>query len=399
MTVFNHSLIWFGAAISIAEILTGALLAPLGFAQALAAIVLGHLIGGVFMYLAGLIGARTGLSAMETVKGAFGARGGLLFAALNVLQLVGWTAVMIHSGAAAAASLFPADPRAWCAMIAALIGIWVALGVGGALRLNVVTMAALFVLSALLCQVVFSGGGVGTPPQGGMTFGTGVELSVVMPLSWLPLISDYTRHAARRPRAVTFAGAAVYGLASCWMYVIGLGAAILTGESDVARILAVAGFGGAALLIVLGSTVTTTFLDVYSAGVAATSIVPKLNERKVAALVCLAGAALAAFTPVTHYESFLYFISSVFAPMAAVLVVDYFVFASPGATRRFNFANLTTWAVGFVLYRVLLARSIETPVGLTVPVMAVTAALALVVGRHHSRRKSRFHPDRCPIGS
>ena len=121
--------------------------------------------------------------------------------------------------------------------------------------------------------------------------------------------------------------------------------------------------------------------DVYSAGVASASIVPKLDERKVAALVCLAGAALAAFTPITRYESFLYFISSVFAPMAAVLVVDYFVFASPGAKRRFNVGNLAVWTVGFVLYRGLLAHGIETSVGLTVPVMAATATLALIAGR------------------
>ena len=56
MTAFNHGLIWFGAAISIAEILTGTLLTPLGFQKALAAIVLGHLIGGLLMYLTGLIG-------------------------------------------------------------------------------------------------------------------------------------------------------------------------------------------------------------------------------------------------------------------------------------------------------------------------------------------------------
>ncbi len=381
MTVVNHGLIWFGAAISIAEILTGAMLAPLGFGRALAAIALGHAVGGVFMYLAGMIGARTGLSAMETVKGAFGTRGGLLFAALNVTQLVGWTAVMIHAGAGAAVSLLPAPFWIWCAAIAALVALWVALGIGGAFRLNLVTMIALFALSALLSRVVFAGGGVGSPSTGAMTFGGAVELSAAMPLSWLPLIADYTRHASRRPRAVTFAGAAVYGLASCWMYVIGLGAAILTGESDVARILAAAGFGGAALAIVLGSTVTTTFLDVHSAGVASVSIASRLDERKVAGLVCLAGAVLAAFTPITRYEAFLYFISSVFAPMAAVLVVDYYGFRSPGAGRRFNSANLGVWTAGFVLYRVLLACGVETAVGLTVPVMAATGALAWVAQR------------------
>jgi len=98
-SVFSNGLLWFGAGISIAEILTGMLLAPLGFAKAFAAIILGHLIGGTVMYLAGLIGGRTGGSAMETVRISFGTQGAKLFAGLNVIQLVGWTAVMVASAA------------------------------------------------------------------------------------------------------------------------------------------------------------------------------------------------------------------------------------------------------------------------------------------------------------
>lgn len=52
-----------------------------------------------------------------------------------------------------------------------------------------------------------------------MSFGAAVELSVAMPLSWLPLISDYTRE-AEKPLAATAASAVVYGLVSVWMYVI-----------------------------------------------------------------------------------------------------------------------------------------------------------------------------------
>ncbi len=59
-----------------------------------------------------------------------------------------------------------------------------------------------------------------------MTFGAAVELAVAMPLSWLPLISDYTRE-AKEPVKATAVSAIVYGLVSCWMYVIGMGAAIL----------------------------------------------------------------------------------------------------------------------------------------------------------------------------
>ena len=100
-STFQNGLIWFGAGVSLAEILTGTAFAPLGMAKGLAAIVIGHIIGCAMMLLAGLIGGRTGRSAMETVKMSFGQKGGLLFAFLNVLQLVGWTAIMIYDGALA----------------------------------------------------------------------------------------------------------------------------------------------------------------------------------------------------------------------------------------------------------------------------------------------------------
>ena len=40
-SVFSNGLIWFGAGVSIAEILTGTYFAPLGFGKAMAAILLG----------------------------------------------------------------------------------------------------------------------------------------------------------------------------------------------------------------------------------------------------------------------------------------------------------------------------------------------------------------------
>ena len=52
--IFENGLIWFGAAVSLAEILTGTYIAPLGFQKGLAAILVGHLIGCVLLYLAGI---------------------------------------------------------------------------------------------------------------------------------------------------------------------------------------------------------------------------------------------------------------------------------------------------------------------------------------------------------
>lgn len=64
------------------------------------------------------------------------------------------------------------------------------------------------------------------------------------------------------------------------MYVIGMGAAIFTGEYDIAVIMVKAGLGIAALIILVFSTVTTTFLDAWSAGISAESLSAKLNGKR-----------------------------------------------------------------------------------------------------------------------
>ena len=120
-TNFENGLIWFGAGVSIAEIITGTYFASLGFKRALLAIVVGHIIGGVLLYLAGLIGANTEKSAMETVKMNFGEKGGKIFALLNVLQLVGWTAIMIYDGAISTSHVFSTSHIIWAILIGLLI--------------------------------------------------------------------------------------------------------------------------------------------------------------------------------------------------------------------------------------------------------------------------------------
>lgn len=124
-STLSNALIWFGAAVSIAEILTGTLIAPLGFSKGLAAIIIGHVIGCALLYFTGIIGAKTEKSSMETVKISFGQKGSLLFSTLNVLQLVGWTAVMIVSGAAAASSVYNiGGDWVWSIAIGVLIALW-----------------------------------------------------------------------------------------------------------------------------------------------------------------------------------------------------------------------------------------------------------------------------------
>lgn len=377
-SVFSNGLIWFGAGVSIAEILTGTYFAPLGFEKALLAILLGHLIGGLMMFAAGMIGAREKRSAMETVKMSFGGKGSLLFAILNILQLVGWTAIMIYDGALAANGIFATGEWLWAVVIGVLIIVWILVGLTNLGKLNTVAMAALFVLTLVLFKVIFFGGnGAVSVADDSLSFGAAVELAVAMPLSWLPLISDYTRE-AEKPFAATCASVVVYSIVSIFMYIIGMGAAIYTGESDIAQIMLKAGFGVVGLLIIVFSTVTTTFLDAYSAGVSCVSISSRIPEKWAAIIVTIIGTIAAIVYPMDNITDFLYLIGSVFAPMIAVQIADYFILKKADSLAiSFDVKNLLIWLVGFVLYRVLMR--VDTPVGNTLPDMVITIVLCLIV--------------------
>ena len=373
-SVFDNALIWFGAGVSIAEILTGTAFAPLGFRKGILAILIGHVIGCYLMYLAGIIGGRERKSAMETVKLAFGSEGSLLFAALNVLQLVGWTAIMIYDGALAANGIAATGHALWAVVIGALILLWLFIGLTNLGKVNTVAMAALFILCLLLGRVIFFGGNTPAMVEGELSFGAAVELGVAMPLSWLPLISDYTRE-AENPEAATLASVITYGLVSSFMYLIGMGAAILTGEYDISVIMVKAGMGAAGLLIIVFSTVTTTFLDALSAGISAVSISPRISEKWASVAVTIIGVIGAVFFPMDDITGFLYLIGSVFAPMIAVQIADYFILNRRSDRKDFDLVNLLCWFAGFLMYRLLMRFDI--PVGNTLPDMVFTILLCL----------------------
>ena len=384
-SVFENGLIWFGAAVSIAEIMTGTYFAPLGFSKGLLAILLGHVIGCIMLFLAGLIGGKVRKSAMETAKMSFGSKGALLFSVLNIIQLVGWTAIMIFDGALAANGIFNMGSWVWCAIIGALIVLWILIGIKNLGKVNTVAMAALFALTIVLSFVIFGKGNVLNISSESMTFGAAVELSVAMPLSWLPLISDYTRE-AKHPIKATAASAITYGIVSCWMYVIGMGAAIFTAESDIAQIMVKAGLGVAGLLIVVFSTVTTTFLDAYSAGVSSESLSRNISGKLIAVAVTVIGTFGAIFLPLYDITDFLYFIGSVFAPMIAIQIADFFILKQNTEESTFNIRNLAVWLAGFIIYRLLMR--VDIVVGNTLPDMLITIAVCVAVDRIGTKQRA-----------
>ncbi len=392
---FKHYLfLWFGAAISIAEILTGGLLAPLGFQSGVAAIVLGHVAGTGILVLAGWIGTQERIPALVSTRISFGTYGSYLFSVLNVLQLLGWTAVMIIAAARSANEisklLWGLDQLSlWSIGIGGLVFVWIILGrEGGVKKANMLAVFLLLGITVVLSSVVFKDStALSAPPAGGMSFGQAVELSVIMPLSWLPLIADYTRFAKSKASAAWGSGLG-YFVGSCWMYIIGLGAAIIAGNPEPSAMLLAANLGLSALGIIILATVTTTFLDAYSAGVSFGNVFPKFDEKRVALVMTVIGTIIALWVNIEQYENFLIAIGSVFAPLFAVLLTEYFIIKNRKVQDEMlvNWGALIVWALGVGMYYQFI--TLDFVFGATIPVMVITAVLYRIVWGYTQTWKS-----------
>lgn len=387
-SVLSNGLIWFGAGVSMSEILTGTYFAPLGIKTGLFAILIGHIIGGILLFLAGYLGAKTRNNAMETVAVSFGRKGNLPFSVLNILQLAGWLAILNYDGALAANGIFSVGAGVWCAVIGVLLLLWVLVGLKRLEKINMVAMTALFLMTLVLCFVIVTRGNFGTLFNGSsvnkdvLTFGAAIELSAAMPLSWIPVISDYTSNSTK-PVKATVVSTIVYCLVSCWMYLIGMSAAIGMGTSDIAQISLRAGLGVVGLLIILFSTVTTNFLAAHSAGVSGEvigeSFSKHINGKYLSILVVLLGTIAAILYPMDNIEDFLYLINSVFAPMIAVMIADFFFNKNRSVTKEWDWTNLIVWLIGLSLYRVLM--HVDIVIGYTLPDIVITAVLCVIVHR------------------
>lgn len=350
----NVFLLWVGVAISIAEIVTGTLIAPLGWAKGSLAIILGHVIGCfVFLLPAAYLSAHHHKSAIGVVGLIFGKWGVKLFALLNAIQLVGWTAVMIVNAQVAmnglSAKLFHfRSVIGMSVVITVLIIVWLLLKHDWLFKINNAVVLLLAVGMLILVWVLATGKGAAVPATdlGEMSFGAAVELSVTMSLSWLPLIGDYTQNENRRPLKFSLASVSGYFLASCFMFMIGLITVIHTGQTDFTAALVNTNLGLVALFIIVFSTVTTTFMAAYSAAQNIQTLAKKGNINWLAVGVMLIGLALATLVSLSNYENFLYLIGAVFTPLFTILFVSAFVLR-----RRLSLSlNFTWWLVGTLGY-------------------------------------------------
>ncbi|MGZ8637395.1 MAG: cytosine permease, partial [Actinomycetota bacterium] len=198
------AVLWGDLSVGLLVMVTGALLVPaLGLARALAAIVIGSVIGCVPLALVALAGTRERVPTMVLLRPVLGARGSFAPSALNVVQLVGWTAVefwaMGEVANVASDRLFGLDARGVWVSVVAVVCTGLALGGPILVIRRWLERFGIYVLLGTAVWItveVLAAGDTGAlwraPGEGGLPFWLAVDLVIVMPVSWLPLAADYT---------------------------------------------------------------------------------------------------------------------------------------------------------------------------------------------------------------
>ena len=162
------------------------------------------------------------------------------------------------------------------------------------------------------------------------------------------------------------------------MYTLGLSAAIFGGGDSIITIMMNAGLGLAGLIVIIFSTVTTTFMDAYSAGVSSTTIYNSASSKGIAVVVTIVGTVAAILYPMDDITDFLYLIGSVFAPMIAILLADYFVNRQQVESLSSYLLRGLIWAVSVCLYHYMLHS--ESTIGATLPSFVMAFIVTVIVG-------------------
>ena len=409
----DQLVLWWNLGISLLLPVTAVFILVPGMSvvAALTAIVVGTVIGNVLLGLGAVAGADTGAPSMVLLRGLFGRTGSYVPTAINLLQCLGWATFEIVIIAETADRVIGGGWRWPIVLAAGFVATLMAVR-----PLTVVRALRKVVVWLVIASTVYLFVEVGSKDLGSLTDGTwhgfwqSTDIVAALSVSWIPLVSDYSRH-SRTPRDA-FVGTSVgYGASSALFFVLGVLAVAghVGGNGDVIDALLAIPAGALALIILVVDEVDEAFANVYSTAISAQNVLPKVDRRVLAVIVGALSTLLALLVNIQDYESFLLLIGSVFVPLFATFAVDYFVLSkrrwdvSDDAPARWEM--VIPWIAGFVAYQLInpgtvgwwqrwwLARADDigfTPqswMSATIGSFLIAAVLAYVVGRASGRGK------------
>jgi nucleobase:cation symporter-1, NCS1 family len=369
--LLDTTLLWTNLGVSLLVLVLPAYFdLPLG--DALAATLVGAVIGNGMLAIAALIGADARVPTMVLQRAPLGRRGSYLATGLNVLQCLGWAIFELIVIATAAGLL--------CDQLFGFKAIWVWKLVFGAVAAALALLGPIgfvrrfvrkFAIWAVLASVIYlawwivDGANLGRMwSEGGHkgSFWLAVDTVVAVTVSWAPLVADYTRFSRNRRSAFFGAG---FGYLLPTLFQFGFGSILVLSSRGIQAehpeliLTAIAGGGLAAALALLALTVDETdeaFANVYSAAVSTQNLFPRVSQRLLIVGASVLATAGALAIDMRSYQRFLLLLGAVFVPLLGVLLADWLL-AGAHYSRRHIFegpavrpGTIVAWLTGFFVY-------------------------------------------------
>jgi len=358
---FDQFTLWGNLGISLFGPVTGALVAAYtgSLVTGLVAVVVGCVIGGLVLGGAAVFGSQTGAPAMACLRGLFGRRGSIAPTVLNIAQNIGWATMEIIVISQAAVAVTSERWRWLFVLLAGAIATTMAVRPLGSVKVLRKFMVWLVLLaSAYLFAQVLSKPIHDLPQDGVFGFWPAVDLAAAGVVSFAPLAADYTRHS--RTNRAAFAGSSLgYGLAAVVYFSLGVFAVatLQTNDADVITALVTLPAGAIALFVLLVDEVDEAYANVYSTTMSAHNMIGHIDRRWISVAIGVLATALALFVDLGNYTQFLFLIGSVFIPLFAVAIADFFVVSKMrwdvSDTARFRWQPAVAWLFGFVAYQLV----------------------------------------------
>lgn len=339
--------IWFAAGLNFPIMVLGFLAVSFGLSltSSITAIVVGSFVGSVVMGVLSRMGGRLGVAQQIQARGPLGFFGNFLpVAYINVFAGIGWAAITIILGAEALHTLIPAFPYWLGALILVAVQLVVAVYGYNMIHFLERILAVVLFFGFLMITIVSVArgwqGGFGENPAapywvgstGGWITFAGYFLSFL--IAWWPFASDYSRYLPDNDkinRATGFWTFAGNFITLSWLGIVGalLGSSAMSGETAVQALERMTGpFWVPALLVVLISSFSQNFLNVYGGAISVQTLRIPVSRKTAVIIICALAYAISLWADAgfeAKFKNFLFLGAYLIAPFGAVLLLDYAV--------------------------------------------------------------------------
>ncbi|XBS71754.1 cytosine permease [Acerihabitans sp. KWT182] len=344
--------IWFGSNIMMLSVITGSLavcMFKLSFFTAVAAVVIGNLVGAVFMALHSAQGSQLGVPQMIQTRGQFGSYGALLVVTLVVVMYLGFFASNLVLGGQGLHAICPdLSVDGGIVIVGALSVTATAFGynlIHAYTRIMSWLSGAALLLSfawILLVHGLPEEFFTHRPPTFAGFFGT-LSIAALWQLAYAPYVSDYSRYMPEDAPQGKIFWASYWGcsLGSIFPMILGIMVALCINDKNiVVGLVTLTGSASVVIVLILSVGIASTnamnlYCGTLSALTVGQTLVPSWSPRSGARIFL----ALAMFTLslllavkgqgnfLMNYIHFILLLLYVLIPWTAINLVDYYLIA------------------------------------------------------------------------